>query len=226
MANSTTVIASAYGASLYLAPWRTAQVDTAQIRAVFRSHGVQLLDDTPVTGQLEFIAAADLPADRAAAFANDLRRTGLVVRVVNDPSITQSARLSNAMAAMLLITMLTFPLVVPAILALLNFAVIWTNGFTLTTTGAVRSRDTLADQVLLHVSALEESLPDALVHSLREQVETLGRRAPAEPDGPEAGALRDVIADLTTRRAELAEASARRLKADLRRAQAAVREVP
>ncbi len=221
----TTLVASAYGASLYLAPWWTPDIDEGRIREVFRAHRVKLVDPGVVTGKLEFVAAAGLSADRATAFARDLRDAGLNVRVVNDPQITQSARLSNALALCMLVAMFTFPIVLPALIAIVNLLTIWTNGVGLPMAGSTVSGESLEDRVHDMIDVLEPSLADDVVASLRAQARALGRDAELDPEGPAAGALREVLADLGGKREAEVAARARRLKDDLRRARAAASEV-
>ncbi len=222
---STTVIASRHGAALYLAPWLPSAVDPAAVREVAAAHGVDLFDAELLRTRLEVVVASGLEPAPAARLASALRQQGLTVRVVNDPSITQSARLSTAVALLLLAAIALGPLVVPALLALVNAAIIGTGGLSLPVVGVPSARPALAVKVLDRLRALGDELPAHVLDPLVDKAEALAREATVNPEGPAIPALRDLLADLEAEGEVQVQSTGRSLRRELAQARRASREV-
>jgi hypothetical protein len=230
---STTVIVSPYRtADLYLRPWSKSSVDLAAVGRILEDHGLELVDLDALARGIEGVAAVGLPVGPATALARDLRAAGLTVRVVNDPHITQNARVATAVAVLFMLAMLSSPLILPALLALFNAIYISSRGrglgamAALPSPGAARVGERPERLALARIRDLAENLPPHVLQPLIARAEDLARDASRDPDGAAARGLSEIVADLQREHDQRITDEARALKADLARARRAVREVP
>ena len=234
---STTVIASAHGASLFLFPLAGGAVDKDALEAVLRRHGLAPLADPGRSP--EFVAARGLSLADAHALAEDLRGIGLQVRVVPRDDIRLSSRVGQALSAWFISGVFTLPGLVMlasgeigavglvpvavAALAALNAAVVGARGGNRLPVIADRSSIEEAP-VLTAIEDLRGSLPDTLADDLLERARVLVRRARTNPDGQAAAELRTLSAELEGLRDEADVAEVRDLRGQLARARAALTE--
>jgi len=233
-----TVIASAHGASLYLAPYLRPSVDRKALDRVLARYGLHRLEDGPLP--IEFVVSRELDAHGSASLARELRELGLVVRVVPRPDITISARISQALLAPAMLgsmvglgltwSLALLPGPLGPLLGLLLTGVVGLHALASFTTLAASSRlpvlaATLpADSVVRDVTDLVAGLPEAVARPLLERARDLEARARLNPEGAAARELESMRRDLAEEREQLDQQEARSLRRDLAQARAAMRE--
>jgi hypothetical protein len=223
---STTVIASRHGnPGLYLAPWLSGAVNEPAVRRIAAEHGVDLFDAGRLNTQTEVIVAAGLDPARAARLAGGLREEGLTVRVVNDPTITQSMRIGNALTLLFLAAVVTSPLVMPALLAVVNALYIAVGGLSLQVIGAPDVRPPDAVRALERLRALHDQLPAHVLDPILAKATVLAEEAAADAGGPAERALRELLVDLEEDREVQVTDTARSLRQELQLARRAAREL-
>lgn len=233
-----TVIASAHGASLYLAPYLRPTIDLKALDRVLARYDLYRVDSAPMP--IEFVISRDLDAHTSAALARDLREIGLVVRVVPRPDITMSARIGNAMLAPMMLGSLAalgmtwslalLPGPLGPVLGALGVSAVGVHALASFAALAQATRLPLVattpppNSVVRDVSALVAGLPDHVARPLLERARDLEARARANPDGVAARELDAMRKDLAEEREQQIEREARDLRRDLAQARAAMRE--
>ena len=240
VAMSTTVIASTLHSRLALFPLGAPALDVDALRGVLRRHGIAWVGDPAIRNANEFIAAQDLPADRAAALAQDLHEAGFATRVVNRTGLTGSRRVGNAIATQMAIAMLgvaatslavdhagvspwVLVAVLPVLLAIVNLiAINRRGGARLPLAGGTHAAPEL--DVAAEVARTVAGLPDNLAGPLVARASRLQEQLRTHPEGPAAQELAALLQELRAHDAERLTLEARRLREDVRQASRALSE--
>ncbi|MFT5584055.1 MAG: hypothetical protein ACI9VR_001640 [Cognaticolwellia sp.] len=236
---STTVIASAAGLSLYLAPWAAGKVDMVALNAVLLRHGLQPRGTEQPN--LEFIAAEGLEPEPARMLAEDLRAIGMHVRVRKKLDLERSARVGQAigmqftalpvlMGVLLSVvssgamgidwSLLAF--VPPLLLIVANLVAIRVKGSNKLESASKPANTT--GQVSQALLSVRDELPDGLFSRLLTQAQDLEAKVANNPDSQAAEELKELAASL--RRDEEADVvdQVSELKKELDQARQAIRE--
>ncbi|MEN0064443.1 MAG: hypothetical protein AAGA48_20010 [Myxococcota bacterium] len=233
-----TVIASAHGTSLYLAPYLKPRVDTKGLDRVLARYGLYRAESGPLP--VEFVVSRDLDGHTSAALARDLREVGLVVRVVPRSDITMSARIGQATVVPMMLgpfavlamtwALALLPPPFGSIMAALSIGLVGLHAMASFVTLSQSMRLPLfttmppANSVVRDVSDLVAGLPEHVARPLLERARDLEARARVNPDGAAARELESMRADLAEERERQDERDARDLRRDLAQARAAMRE--
>ena len=236
---STTVIASAAGLSLYLAPWAAGKVDMVALNAVLLRHGLQPRGtDQP---NLEFIAAEGLEPERARMLAEDLRAIGLHVRVRKKLDLERSSRVGQAIGMqftalpMLMGVLLSvvstgamgidwslLAFVPPLLLLVANLVAIRVKGSNKLESASKPANTT--GQVSRALLEMRDELPDSLFSRLLTQAQDLEAKVAKNPDSQAAPELEELAASLRERNDAEVVDQVSELKQELEEARRAIAE--
>ncbi len=234
---STTVIASAAGLSLYLAPWAAGKVDMDAVDQVLLRHGLQTRGSEQPG--VEFIAAEGLSDAQARELASDLQAIGLTVRVKRRVGLERSARVGQALGANLaLILMLVgmgipvaietgfhpglLAMVLPALYMMFNVASLARRGGNTLALASKPAQD--QGQVSRALLEMRDELPDALFARLLTRAQELEAKVATNPGGQAAQELEELARSLQDQQDEQVAEEVSELKQDLDKARRAIRE--